>query len=77
MRKHQFFYTERWTWDNIQDVDAPCPPKLANELDTRAFKSDEDGGSLQPLPASFNEGFPRTRVHVACELHIRVQDISQ
>lgn len=61
VRKHQFFYTERWTWDNIQDVEAPFPPKLDNELDTRAFKSDEDGpsSSAPPVSAAFNEGFPR------------------
>ena len=51
IKKHAFFRTDQWTWDNIASCVPPVQPELTSEIDTQNFDPIED-------PAPEQQSFP-------------------
>lgn len=51
IKKHAFFRTDQWTWDNISSCVPPVQPELTSEIDTQNFDPIED-------PAPEQQSFP-------------------
>ena len=42
MKRHLFFKTDSWTWDNIRQQEPPVVPELTGDLDTQYFDVIDD-----------------------------------
>ena len=42
MKRHQFFKTDSWTWDNIRQQEPPVVPELKGDMDTQYFDVIDD-----------------------------------
>ena len=51
VRRHSFFRSDKWTWDNIRHCPAPFVPEVSSDEDTEYFDEiDPDKGETESFP---------------------------
>ena len=56
VKKHPFFRSKSWTWENLRQQEPPVVPELKGDMDTQYFDVIDDEAS----PESFNT--PKVRL---------------